>query len=254
MIPAENMPDVTIDSFVNGRIQVKQEKKGYRFSIDSILLAHHVNPKPDDVVLDLGTGCGIIPLILAAQHPALNIYGVEIQQRLADIAASNVKDNAFGERLHIFKTDMRRLTQHMFNEPVDIVVSNPPYRKVNAGRINPDCQRAMARHEIAITLAELTQTAARLLRTGGRFIVIYLAERLADLMSTMRSARIEPKKLRMIHSSRQSEAKLILVEGMKEGRPGMSMPPPLFVYHNGAYTEEVDDMLFFRQQDSEQQQ
>jgi tRNA1Val (adenine37-N6)-methyltransferase len=242
--------EITIDDFLNGRLQVKQKKTGYRFSIDAILLAHHVQPKADDVLLDLGTGCGILPLILSVLHPAINIYGVEIQKELADMAAANVKNNGLEARSHIIHTDMRRLTPTMFNGPVDMVISNPPFRKINAGRINPDDQRALARHEIAITLTELVQTASGLLRTGGKFILIHLAERLTELMVAMCNARLEPKKLRMIHSRRESKAKLVLVEGRKNARPGIITAPPLFVYRNEAYTGEVEDMLFFRQLDA----
>ena len=237
------MDSITTDTFINGHIQVKQERKGYRFSIDSVLLAYHAAPKPDDVVLDLGTGCGIIPLILAYRHPDIRIFGVETQKKLADIAATNVADNNLEERLRILHKDMRQLTHHMVSGPVDMVISNPPYRKANSGRINPDTQRAIARHEIKITLNELVQTAGKMLRTGGKLLIIYPAERMTDLITMMRENHIEPKMLRMIHSNPQSEAKLILVEGMKQVRPGITIPSPLIVYNGGRYTEEVEKMF-----------
>jgi tRNA1Val (adenine37-N6)-methyltransferase len=142
---------------------------------------------------------------------------------------------------------MRHLTPAMFKGPVDMVISNPPFRKINAGRINPDDQRAIARHEIAITLSELIHIAAGLLRPGGKFILIHLAERLTELIATMGNARLEPKKLRMIHSRRESKAKLVLMEGRKDARSGIIIAPPLFVYQDQTYTREVEDMLFFRQ-------
>lgn len=242
-----NQDDVTTDTFINGLIKVKQGKKGYRFSIDAVLLANHAKPKPDDVILDLGTGCGIIPLIMAVRNPTTTIIGVEIQKNLADIATANILDNGFEKRLRIINTDMRQLTGKMIESPVDMVVSNPPYRKINTGRINPDSQRAVARHEIAITLPELVQTAGKMLRTGGKFIIIHLAERMTDVIAAMQKAHIEPKILRIIHSSRQSAAKLILVEGMKHVRPGMHIASPLFIYKNEdktSYTREVMEMLF----------
>jgi tRNA1Val (adenine37-N6)-methyltransferase len=175
------------------------------------------------------------------------MYGVEIQKDLADMASANIKNNGLEEQAHIIHTDMRHLTPAMFKGPVDMVISNPPFRKINAGRINPDDQRAIARHEIAITLSELIHIAAGLLRPGGKFILIHLAERLTELIATMGNARLEPKKLRMIHSRRESKAKLVLMEGRKDARSGIIIAPPLFVYQDQTYTREVEDMLFFRQ-------
>jgi len=238
------MKSKTPDTFLNGRIKVKQERSGYRFSIDSILLACHAGPHPGDKVLDLGTGCGIIPLILAYREPNLNIFGIEVQKELADIAGSNVEENHMGDIITILCKDMKELKNDMISGPVDLIISNPPYRKVESGRINPDMQRAVARHEIKISLDDITATVRRVLRTAGRFVTIYSAERITDLLTHMRSAGIEPKFLRMIHSNIETEAKLIIVEGIKGGRPGVKIGPPLLIYdERGAYIQEVEEMF-----------
>lgn len=238
------MPGSTSDSFFNGRIQIRQDRGGYRFSIDAVLLAYHVKPRPGDRVLDLGTGCGIIPLILAFRHPDITIYGIEIQQELSDLGVFNVSNNRMQERITILCQDMRKLRSKMIAGPVDLVVCNPPYRKSDSGRLNPDHQRAVARHEIKATLPDVVMAARRMLRTAGKFIVIYAAQRMVELLTQMHANEIEPKMLRSIHSGRDTAAKLVLVEGVKGGRPGTSVAPPLILYdENGDYTSEVLEMF-----------
>jgi tRNA1Val (adenine37-N6)-methyltransferase len=238
------MNSLTTDTFFDGRIQIKQPRSGYRFSIDSVILAYHAQPRPDDKVVDLGTGCGIIPLILAYRDATLCLYGIEVQPELAEIAALNVRENHMDDRVQIFCRDMKVCKTGMISGPADLIVSNPPYRKAESGRINPDQQRAVARHEIKTTLTDVIQTAQGLLRHLGRFITIYTAERVTDLLTQMRSASLEPKFLRMIHSVRDTEAKLILVEGIKGGGRGSKTGPPLIIYqHDGSYTEEMEKMF-----------
>jgi tRNA1Val (adenine37-N6)-methyltransferase len=223
---------LTVDTFFNGSIRVKQDQAGYRFSIDAVFLAGLAEPSPEDTVLDLGTGCGIIPLILAYRHPKIRIYGVEVQERFADLAAQNVKENCLDDRISVHFLDMKMLTPDTTSGPVDVVVSNPPYRKAESGRINPDRQRAIARHEI------------RMLRTAGKFKTIYTAERTADMVIQMRLAGLEPKSLRIIHSKHNTVGKLIYIEGKKGGRPGLKIGPPLIIYNqDGSYTDEVQAMF-----------
>ncbi|MEE8552125.1 MAG: tRNA1(Val) (adenine(37)-N6)-methyltransferase [Desulfobacterales bacterium] len=235
---------LTADTFFNGRIRVKQNRAGYRFSIDAVLIAGQTIPSPGNTVLDLGTGCGIIPLILAYRHPKIKVYGVEVQQQLADLATINVEENRMKDRITIHCMDMKKLKHDMMSGPVDLVVSNPPYRKSESGRINPDQQRAVARHEIKATLSDVVETAQRMLRTAGRFVTVYPAERMADILIQMRSAGLEPKSLRTVHSDRHSDAKLIIVEGKKGGRPGLKIGSPVIIYRkDGSYTDEVQEMF-----------
>lgn len=235
---------LTVDTFFNGRILVKQHRFGYRFSIDAVLLAAHVMPRPGDTVIDLGTGCGIIPLILAYRYPQIKIYGIEIQQRLAALAMTNVRENRMEDRISVLCMDMKELKRSSIAEPVRLVVSNPPYRKAESGRINPDQERAVARHEIKATLFDVLDTARRMLDISGRFAGIYPAQRTADILTQMRSSGIEPKSVRMIHSSPNTEAVLILVQGIRGGRPGTKIAAPLVIYReDGSYTDEVNKMI-----------
>jgi tRNA1Val (adenine37-N6)-methyltransferase len=238
------MPEITTDTFFDGHIQVKQYRRGYRFAIDAIILAHHVKPHRHAVVVDLGSGCGIIALILAYRHPLIRIHGIEIQSELADLAGENVLDNAMQERVHIHCMDLKSMDMRRIPVPFDLAISNPPYRKSDSGRINPDPQRAVARHELETTLADWIAAAGALLKKGGRFITVYTAERAVELLLQMHSAGIEPKLLRSIHSGINTEAKLIIVEGVKGGRPGTKVSAPLIVYrHDGEYTQEVAQMF-----------
>ena len=238
------MTTVTADALFNGRMTIKQHRSGYRFSIDAVILAAHACPRGGEAVVDLGTGCGVIPLILAYRNPDIRICGIEVQKELAEIAQGNVNDNNMADRIAIHRQDIKLLTHGMVAGPVDLVVSNPPYRRPHSGRLNPDRQKAVARHEISVTLADVVESASRILKTSGRFITIYPAERLTDVISQMRTSRIEPKKMHTIHSGRSIGAKLILVEGVKAVNPGMKILPPLFIYtRQGGYSREVQKMF-----------
>lgn len=237
-------PTLTADAFFDGRIRVRQYRDGYRFSVDSVILAHHVAAAPAERFLDLGTGCGIMPLIIAVRNPNASVTGIEIQEDLADLAAANVLENRLTERIGIRHLDMTRLARRDVVGPVDMVFSNPPYRRMRSGRMNPNRQKAAARHEIHATLTQVVATAARMLDLGGRFALVYSAERLAELLSELRGRDLEPKWLRAVHSRAAAPAKLVLVEALKGGRSGMTVGPPLVVYKaDGDYTAEVSAMF-----------
>ena len=238
------MNQYTTDTFFKGQICVKQSRGGYRFSIDAVVLAHHAVPFAGEKVLDIGTGCGIIPLILAYRQPQFTIFGIEVQTELAELAIANVKENQLEDRITIFSKDMKLLTPAMTAGPVDLVVCNPPFRRQGSGRINPDAQRAVARHEIKANLADIIQTSHRMLRKAGRLILIHSAGRLTDILSRMRIDGIEPKFIRMIHSRQDAEATLIIIGGVKGGRPDLKIAPPLIIYDKkNDYTDEVESMF-----------
>ncbi len=221
-----------------------QHREGYRFSIDAVLLAAFSAPEAKDRIVDLGTGCGIMPLILGHRYPAVNITGIEIQPELAELAAENVVANGLKERAIIIRKDLRLLSIQDVGGPMDLVISNPPYRKGRSGRINPNSQRAVARHEILATLQDVTDAAARLLGIGGRFAIVYPAERITDLLTSLRSAGIEPKHIQVVHAKAHAPGRLVLVSGIKGGRPGAAVHEPLVIYQpNGAYTQSVQAML-----------
>ena len=217
------MPDTTtIDTFLNGSIQVAQKSDGYRFSIDAVLLAAAINPQNGETLVDLGTGCAIIPLILGYRHPKIRIRAVERQEELVALAKVNVEANQLQDRITVTKEDVRKLRTDQSTGPWDWVISNPPFYPTGTGRINPNDQKESARHEIHLNLTELLKAVRRLLRTGGRFATIYPSERGVTLLSQMRAMGIEPKWLRTIHSHTEDAAKLILVKGVMAGKPGLA--------------------------------
>jgi tRNA1Val (adenine37-N6)-methyltransferase len=194
--------------------------------------------------LDLGTGCGVIPIMLAFRHPEVRVIGVEIQSSLSRLARQNVADNRLADRIRIVDKDMGQLSLADIGGPVDRVVTNPPYRKLDSGRINADSQRAVARHELKIDLETLLLTTRRMLRKSGRFFIIYPSVRTVDLVAAMRSTGLEPKALTMIHSKPALPARLVAVAGIKGGRPGLEVGPPLYLYHeDGTYTRAVEAMF-----------
>lgn len=245
--------DYTEDSLFNGRILVRQPRHGYRFSVDALLLAGQVPPTVRGKLADLGTGCGIIPLILAERNPLLKIWAVEIQPELAELAAQNANLNQWGERITVLVKDMRAVTLKDTRGPVDWVVSNPPFRKASSGRINPNPQRAMARHELSVNMNQVVTAAGRLLRIGGKFDIIFLADRLADLLMAMRARGLEPKQMRTVHSFPSSDARLVLVRGVRGARPGFRVLPPLILYDRGGdHTAEMKALLAFKNPGADQ--
>lgn len=238
------MDEFTTDTFFKGRVKVVQGRYGYRFSIDAVLLTNHIRPKQEDRVVDLGTGCGIIPLMLAFRHPKIKVYGIEIQKELAELASQNIHLNHMEDRIKIVCEDFKVITSSMIKAPVDLIICNPPFYRVNSGRINPNRQRAVARHEIKANLTDIMGFARRMLKVAGGLMMIYPAVRITDLFYEMRAHGIEPKWIRMIHSYPGDPAKLILIRGVKGAGPEIITAPPLYIYQkNDVYTEEVEKMF-----------
>jgi tRNA1Val (adenine37-N6)-methyltransferase len=182
-------------------------------------------------------------MILAFRYNDINVYGIEIQEDLADIAAANIEANEMTDRVSIISGDMTSMNHSMMDGPADIVLSNPPYRKLDSGRVNPHKMKAVARHELAVTLDDVVGTAKRLLRTAGKFVVIYPSVRMVDLLMSMKENNIEPKRLRAVHSKFGDEARLVVVEGVKGGQPGLLVEAPLYIYEkDDGYTLEVETM------------
>ena len=218
-------PGERIDCFMDGRLKLIQSKDGYRFSIDAILLAEFVTIRQGDVVVDLGTGCGVIPLILLLTKLVGYAFGLEIQEELAGQAARNVLLNGFDDKMRVVLGDIKN--PPIAEESADVVICNPPYRQVKSGRINPDPRRAIARHEIMANIDDILHAARSVLRKKGRLAVIYSSVRLADILVRMRRFNLEPKKIQIIYPDLNSDAKLVLVEAILGGRPGLKISPPI---------------------------
>jgi tRNA1Val (adenine37-N6)-methyltransferase len=249
MMPRPEVPvpgDETLEPFGQGRLWVCQNKHGYRFSVDALLLAGLTELKPGDRVADLGAGCGIVSLILACRFPHCSLTGVESQPALAALAERNVRLNGLEGRVEIRAAAMQDLPRQFPPAAFTAVVSNPPYRPVGSGRLNPVTEKAIARHELHGSLELVARTATYLLPPGGRLALIYPAWRLVHLCALMRSHHLEPKTLRLIHSRVGEEAKLVWVEARKGGREELKVLAPLVVYQDqGRYTVEMEALFSF---------
>jgi tRNA1Val (adenine37-N6)-methyltransferase len=239
-----NEAEETLDTLFGGRLKIFQKKQGYRFSIDALLLAYFAEPGPEDRAIDLGTGCGIVPLILLFRKKTKRITGVEIQPSLADLARRNAALNRSSSRFQVWEDDLRKLDQRVKRESFDLVLTNPPYRKIGSGRVNPHSEKAVARHEIKATLDDVLRAAQYLLRDKGRLAMIYPASRTADLMRALNQHPLEPKRIQFVHSHEKDEARLVLVEAFKEGHAQVQVLPPFFVYDSAKnYTPAAQELF-----------
>lgn len=233
-------PDETLTQLRSGGLQLIQAEKGYRFSLDPVLLAHFVTIKPGERILDMGCGCGVIALLLARKVKDSEVVGVEVQAQQADRARRNVRLNALEARVQIEVGDIRTWGQGQEGE-FERVVCNPPFRASCQGRISHGEERRVSRHEMHGTLHDFIRIGAQLLRKDGTLSMVHLPERLADIMLKMRTCGVEPKRMRMVHSRSAEGARLVLIEGRRHGRPGLEVEAPLYIYaddEGGGETEE----------------
>lgn len=223
-------------------LSIRQPAKGYRFSIDALLLADFAAEFRGERVLDLGTGSGVVLLVLSRLCPSLRSgVGVEIQRELYEHARRNIEENGEASRLAAVHGDFREPLAGVPRGGFDLVVSNPPYRRIGSGRRNPDPGKEIARHEVTCTLPDLFRAAARHLSSAGRFASVGLPQRLPEMLSAARDAGIFPEAVRFIHPFPERPANLLLFAGGRRKTADLSVLPPLVVYEGkGRYTAEVE--------------
>ena len=221
-----------IEDLEDKRLKIIQAKDSYRFSVDSILLLNFIRLKNYENIIDLGTGSGIIPLLLFGKKKGLSIYGVEIQKDLADMARRSVELNKLQNDITIIQEDFRNLKNIFKNQQFDVVVSNPPYVSMGQGKINPSSSRAIARHEIKGSLEDMISVSNYLLKNKGRIYLIYRSAKLIKLVITLKRYGIEPKVIKLIHPRPGENANLVLLEGIKSGKEELKIEDPIFLYSN----------------------
>lgn len=220
----------SLDDLGISGLKVIRGLAGFHHSMDALLLAEFAVPRSTDQVLDLGCGNGAITFLLAYRYPDLRIAGLEIQTALADRARRGAQLNRLQDRIKIVEGDFRKIHTLLPAASVDMVLCNPPYRQLATGRLSPHPEIRQAKHELTATLHETVAAIRYVLTPKGRAYLIYHASRLADLLSALRAARLEPKMLRLVHSHPSAQAELSLVEARRDGRPGLRILAPLFVY------------------------
>jgi len=229
-----------IDDLQFKGLRIIQDRRGFCFGTDAVLLSHFACIRRGDRVADLGTGNGIIPILLAGRAENACIAGLEIQPDSVALARRSVALNSLEDRISILQGDIRNSVEILGKNMYSLVVSNPPYKKAGSGQINPSDSKAVARHELLCTLEDVLASASSLLMSGGRFAMIHQTDRLADIIYGMRQLKIEPKRIRLVHPNSHKPPNLVLIEGMLHGRPHLKWLPPLFVYgEDGGFTEEM---------------
>lgn len=240
MMP-ELKPGERLDDLIIQGMRVIQHQQQFCFSLDAILLANFATVKSRALCSDLGTGTGVIAFLLAARGAA-KVDGFEINSVMADMARRSAALNQLAESVSIHTMDLRKIKGHFPAGSLDLVVSNPPYRPLGKGKISVIDDVAIARHEIAATLADVVCAAKHLLKYRGRFALVHLPERLAEILVAMHDAGIEPKRLRLVQASADKSPSMVLVEGVVGASPGLEVEAPLFVYReNGDYAQAILD-------------
>lgn len=236
----------TVVNLLNKDMKIIQRVDHFAFSLDSLLVSEFASiTKYTNKIVDLGTGNGVIPLFLSKKTKA-QITGIEIQEISSDLAKRNVQLNNLENQISIINDDMKNWRKYFRNNSVDMVISNPPFFKFdgNEKQLNDLTQLTLARHEISITLEEIIQTASNLLKDKGHFALVHRVDRFMDIIENMKKYDIEPKKIQFCHTKINKEGKILLVEGIKYGKPGLRILPPLIAHDDdGQYSAEVLEMF-----------
>ena len=230
-----------IDDLEFKHLKIIQNKDGFCFGIDSILLADFAKKiKKGANVLDLGTGTGIISILLCGKTDLYNITGVEIQKEVAEMANRSSKLNNLENKFKVLNENILNLKNIYERQSFDVIVSNPPYKEKGTGIINENEKKIISRHEITATLEDFIQVSSNLLKDKGEFYMVHRPERLVDILALMRKNKIEPKILKMVYSNFKKEPKLVLIKGIKNAKPFLKIEKNLYIYDNdGKYTDDI---------------
>ena len=230
-----------IDDLELKGLKIIQNKDSFCFGIDSVLLSDFAkNIKNNSLVLDLGTGTGIIPILLCGKTDLKKVIGVEVQEKVAEMAKRSIKLNNLENRFEVINENILNLNKIYKKQTFDVVVTNPPYKKKNSGIINENHEKLISRHEIEADLADFIKVSKDLLKDKGEFYMVHRPERLVDILSIMRKEKLEPKVLRMGYSNKNKEPKLVLIKGIKNAKPFLKVEKNLYIYdENGNYTDEI---------------
>ena len=233
--------DERIDDLEYKGLKIIQNEKGFCFGIDSVLLADYAkNIKKDAIAVDIGTGTGIISLLLCKKTNLKKIYGIEIQKEVADMAKRSVSLNELQNKIEILNINVKNVCNILEKNIFDVVITNPPYKKNNTGLKSIDKRQLISRHEVECTLDDIVQNAGKLLKSLGEFYMIHRAERIVDIMCTLRKYKLEPKNIRFVHSKINEPPTLILIKSKKNAKEFLKIDKPLIIYkENGEYTDEI---------------
>ena len=234
-----------IDDLQRNGYRIIQNPERFCFGMDAVLLSSFAKAKPGEKVLDLGTGNGIIPILMEAKTKGEKFFGLEIQEESADLARRSVALNGLEEKIGIVTGDMKEAVNIFGAASFHVITMNPPYMTGNHGLVNPTDAKAIARHEITCSLEEMISQASKVLKSKGRFYMVHRPFRLAEIMSLMVKYHLEPKRMRLVYPYVDKEPNMVLIEGLKGGNSRITVEPPLIVYEKpGVYTEELKRMYY----------
>jgi len=235
--------DERIDDLGINNMKIIQNKNGFCFGIDSVLLSDFAkNIKEGAKCVDLGTGTGILGILLCAKTKLKEIIGLEIQEDVAEMAGRSIKLNNLENKFKILNINIKKIIEENILEKnsFDAVITNPPYKKLNTGKINEEEKKIISRHEITANLFDFINTANYLLKDKGSLYMVHRPDRLADIIEIMRNQKIEPKEITFVYPQKNKEPNLILIKGVKNAKPFLKINKPLFVYdESGNYTDEI---------------
>lgn len=236
-------PGERVDDLNRNNYKIIQNTKKFCFGMDAVLLSGFTKVLPGEKVLDLGTGTGIIPILLEAKTEGKHFIGLEIQEESADMARRSVAMNGLEDKIDIVIGDIKEASVYFGLASFDVVTSNPPYMNHGHGLINPGDAKAIARHEILCTLEDVLREASRLLKPGGRFYLVHRPFRLVEIMNTLTLYKLEPKRMKLVYPYVDKEPNMVLLECVKGGRSMLKVEAPLIVYkEQGVYTDEIYDI------------
>ena len=230
-----------IDDLEYEGLKIIQNSKWFCFGIDSVLLSDFAkNIKKDAKVLDIGTGTGIISILLSKKSNSKKIYAIEIQKEVADMAKRSVKLNNLEEKIEIINDNIKNINQYLENNTLDAIVTNPPYKKISTGKVSIEKNKLISRHEIECDLDDIIKISYKLLKQKGEFYMVHRTDRLSEIIYKMKQNKLEPKQIRFVYSSVNKEPKLVLIKAVKDGNELTKVESPLIVYNeDGKYTEEI---------------
>ncbi|MBE6065978.1 tRNA1(Val) (adenine(37)-N6)-methyltransferase [Clostridium cochlearium] len=232
--------DETLDDLQLNNIFVIQKKSGFRFGMDAVLLANFATIKKNDNILDLCSGTGIIPFIIAGKRKFNKIVGIEIQEQMVDMAKRTSIYNKLDEKIKFIVGDLKDIDLLKKLGKFDVITVNPPYKLKNSGIINENSKESIARHEILCDIDDVIKAANILLKDRGRFFMVHRPERIVDILTTMRKYKIEPKLIKLIQPNEEKSPNLLLIEGHKNGGQFLKWEKTLYVYDKlGNYTKEL---------------
>ena len=232
-----------VDDLQRNGYRIIQRTDGFCFGMDAVLLSGFAMVKKGERALDLGTGTGIIPILLEAKTEGEHFSALEIQREVADMARRSVSLNGLEEKIQIVEGDIREASQIFGAASFDVVTSNPPYMNDAHGLKNPDLPKAIARHEVLCTLDDVVREASRVMKTGGRFYMVHRPHRLAEIITVLRGYKLEPKRMKMVHPFADRDANMVLIEAVKGGGVFLKMEAPVIVFKEpGVYADEIRDV------------